>query len=147
MSARPDMMDRMADMWAQGFSLSMVARDVGATRCSVAGKIARARLKGDLRFQPRTPGNQHTTPLAAKSVPEAVGEPRVVERGPLEPCRPRRLVELRPGQCRFPVNAPERGGEFLFCSAPVSVSRSGYCAVHAVLTRAGAGSSGKAAWR
>jgi hypothetical protein len=148
-------LDRMADMWALSLSLRVIASELGVSRSIIAGKIGRARDRGDARFPPRTPGNQHshnTEPgaPAAKSAPEA---PEVAERRPggsltAPSCRPRRLVELRPGQCRFPINSPDRGGEFLFCSAPVTRFGENYCADHAVLVRAGASSSaGKAAWR
>jgi hypothetical protein len=42
------------------------------------------------------------------------------------------LVELRPHQCRFPVEERSAGeviGRFLFCAAPVAEGR-GYCATH-----------------
>lgn len=40
------------------------------------------------------------------------------------------LLELEPGQCRWPVND---GAPFLFCAAP-SLRGSSYCACHASLS-------------
>jgi hypothetical protein len=40
------------------------------------------------------------------------------------------LFKLQPGQCHWPVNAPERGGVFLYCSAPVAKPRAVYCEAH-----------------
>lgn len=39
------------------------------------------------------------------------------------------MMEIRSGQCRWPVNAPERGGEFLFCGHEVADGKS-YCQHH-----------------
>jgi hypothetical protein len=40
------------------------------------------------------------------------------------------LAKLQPGQCHWPVNAPERGEVFLYCSAPVAKPRAVYCEAH-----------------
>lgn len=39
------------------------------------------------------------------------------------------MIDIRSGQCRWPVNAPERGGEFLFCGHEVAAGKS-YCQHH-----------------
>ena len=39
------------------------------------------------------------------------------------------MMDIRSGQCRWPVNAPERGGEFLFCGHEVASGES-YCQHH-----------------
>lgn len=39
------------------------------------------------------------------------------------------MMDIRSGQCRWPVNSPERGGEFLFCGHEVADGKS-YCVHH-----------------
>lgn len=39
------------------------------------------------------------------------------------------MMDLRSGMCRWPVNSPERGGEFLFCGHEVASGES-YCQHH-----------------
>jgi hypothetical protein len=41
------------------------------------------------------------------------------------------LVALKPGQCHYPLNDPERGGEFFFCAEPIAKSGANYCNRHA----------------
>ncbi len=61
----------------------------------------------------------------------------------------KRLIDLEPGACSFPVNNPPRGGVFLFCGAPVEnqsgsrVRVSSYCQRHIEFVRSNSGSGGK----
>ena len=51
------MIDAIAALWAQEppLPLSAIAHELGLTRGSIAGRVARARRNGDPRFQPRPP--------------------------------------------------------------------------------------------
>ena len=52
------MIDAIAALWAQEphLPLSAIADELGLTRGSIAGRVARARRKGDLRFPARPIG-------------------------------------------------------------------------------------------
>jgi hypothetical protein len=181
-------LDAIAALWAQepSLPLSTIASELGATRGAIAGQIARARRKGDPRFGLRPPGNQHTAPRdaesdrkprpapvvaepqgsppTAKSSPEAVEEPKVVESRPggsraaangvLEPApikaaAPVRceggvsLVDLPRDGCRYPVN---ESGPIRFCGARCDFGKS-WCACHAAIVRSGVGVSGARTFR
>lgn len=77
-------------------------------------------------FNPRVPLVFGTVARKPRPVGDAPPEPEPLEL---------RLEELEFDQCRWPVNAPERGGRFLFCGAdvdladPPSVGRH-WCAYH-----------------
>ena len=49
--------DQLAELWAAGATLSDIGLKLGGSRSLVAGRIARARARGDLRFalRPKTP--------------------------------------------------------------------------------------------
>jgi hypothetical protein len=113
-------------MWAEGATMGEIAQATGETRSAIAGAIDRARKAGDVRFVSR-PTPIKPSPVKPKPAP-IVASVSV---------RPVPFVELRPGQCRWPVNSPERGGVFLCCSAPVEKSRANYCARHGAIARRG----------
>ena len=115
--------DQLAELWAAGATLSDIGLKLGGSRSLVAGRIARARARGDLRFalRPKTPKRERALkPLIVKPVGPAV----FVER------KGKPLVALKPGQCHYPLNDPERGGEFLFCAEPIAKSGANYCSRH-----------------
>jgi hypothetical protein len=114
-------LDRMAELWADNKPLSGIADELGVSRSLVAGHVSRARSRGDDRFKPRPPT------LKPRPAPRPAPTTVRLERGPLP------LWDLRPGQCRFPVNDPPRGGKFLFCAESVSQAGANYCTSHAQL--------------
>ena len=44
--------DQLAELWASGATLSDIGLKLAGSRSLVAGRIARARARGDLRFPP-----------------------------------------------------------------------------------------------
>jgi hypothetical protein len=121
--------DQLAELWAAGATLSDIGLKLGGSRSFIAGRIARARARGDLRFalRPPTPKKERAPkPLIVKpAVVKPVGTAAFVER------KGKPLVALKPGQCHYPLNDPERGGEFLFCAEPIAKSGANYCSRHA----------------
>jgi hypothetical protein len=78
-----------------------------------------------LRFALRPPTPKKERPLIVESaLVKPVGPAAFVER------KGKRLVALKPGQCHYPINDPERGGEFLFCGEPIAKSGANYCSRH-----------------
>ena len=124
--------DQLAELWAAGATLSDVGLKLGGSRSLVAGRIAKARARGDLRFalRPPTPKKKRAPkPLIVKpAVVKPVGPAAFVER------KGKPLAALKPGQCRYPLNDPERGGEFLFCAEPIAKSGANYCSRHTEIT-------------
>jgi transposase-like protein len=66
--------DRVADLWRRGATLTDIARELGASRGSIARRIARERKAGDSRFRPRPP--PPTKPRVLKPADENVGNRR-----------------------------------------------------------------------
>ena len=95
---------------------------LGVSRGKVAGAIDRARKAGDLRIPPRPPKAR-----AIKPPDENVGNRRA-RPAPPPPPRPRLLIELRQGQCLWPVGEAA-DGRHLFCGQPRD-SRRPYCEAH-----------------
>ena len=120
--------DQLAELWAAGATLSDIGFKLGGSRSLVAGRIARARARGDLRFalRPRTPKKERAPKelIVKPAVVKPVGPAAFVER------KGKPLVALKPGQCHYPLNDPERGGEFLFCAEPIAKSGANYCSRH-----------------
>ena len=153
--------DDIAELWRQEppLPLSAIAHELGLTRGSIAGRVARARRNGDERFptRPRPTAEriskpaavrprQKPEPIVAVCFPNGGKSPRPVVavasptrfRSATKPqgdpalraVEPLPLTSLQADQCRWPINAPERGGAFLFCAAPASGN---YCARHAAM--------------
>jgi hypothetical protein len=130
-------MDRIATLRRQGVGPRASARRLGTSAGVVSGLLARARRRTNERFKPTPPrprmqSEKMTAPVvkpivAAKpqplpSLPSKVADAEVADALP--------LAKLQPGQCHWPVNAPERGEVFLYCSAPVAKPRAVYCEAH-----------------
>jgi hypothetical protein len=62
--------DQLAELWAAGATLSDIGRKLGGSRSLVAGRIARARARGDLRFglRPKTPKKERAPKLLIAAV-------------------------------------------------------------------------------
>jgi hypothetical protein len=119
--------DRLAELWSdEGLSMSQIASLLEVSRGTVAGRVDRLRKSGDDRFKPR-PSTLKIRPAPRPAAATTASAPAGPKRGPLL------LWELQPGQCRFPVNDPPRGGKFLFCAESVSQAGANYCASHAQL--------------
>lgn len=141
----------LADMWADGKSLGMIAGVLGFTRSAVAGKMQRLRL--DKRptaervkriFPPCKPRAKRISQATARQRPSAPilrALPDIPYDGPLvtidhlgeinapDGPGPVALLKLRPSHCRRPlwgVVKPATVDGFMFCGAP-TVGGS-YCA-------------------
>lgn len=116
-------------MWREGFSASCIAGEIpGVTRNAVIGKIRRLGIASE------APERK----LAAPRKPRRVVSRKPPDEPALEPFVPppdggRNIIELRSGECRFPVG--ERDGAHLFCGARTRFGS--WCEAHrAVVFRA-----------
>lgn len=137
----------VADLWLHDMTLNQIAVRLGVSRSAVAGRVARARLRGDPRFGLRAPGNQHTTPrnveskpslrpprekrVAAPVAPVAVAPAVVAVEA--APRRGRLLIEMGWRDCRYAIGAA-LDGRHMFCGRPQARGRP-YCAACDELVR------------
>ena len=127
-------LDIIAQLWATGASLTDIGVRLGESRSVIAGRIARARARGDARFAPRPAAPRKVRVI--KPPGESVGNRhRQVAAEPAP--RPATLADLRPGRCRFPVSDPPpgHGVEMLFCAAPVAQLGANYCELQEAVAR------------
>lgn len=134
-------MTLLRDLVAQGLTSSALAAALGVTRNAVLGKCHRHGISvGGGKPAPRP------TPKSGPRVSKSVAPPR--PRAPARPPAPRPtaivaqvpvlrvaapaaavgLLDLRFGQCRFPLGG-SRARAVLFCGAPALTGRS-YCEDH-----------------
>ena len=152
------MIDDIAALWTQEppLSLSAIAHELGLTRGSVAGKIARSRRNGDERFPTRpvgprpTAARQRSKPVVAAASPNRVPGAGKTPRPIVATSSPTRfasigkqpaiaqpqeeglsLWELEEGQCRWALNSAGHGLQLRFCALPIAHGR--YCARHAAM--------------
>ena len=118
-----------AELWAAGAPLSDMGLKLGESRSVIAGRIARARARGDGRFGPRPPKPRPAGQVARPPVAKPIAV--------VTPVRPMPFVELPlTGRCSFPINSPPRGGVLMCCAKAVVTNPRGavYCAEHLALT-------------
>ena len=151
--------DLLAEYWGSGQPLSAAAEALGFTRSAVAGRISRARKRGDERFPKRAFGprkripkpaaarpRQKPKPIVAaasptrlRNLPPAVSSPGAAVHLPEAPplCEGGLLlVELRPGQCKFAVNDSTGLSEpHRFCSAAAARSGASCCSRHEAMMK------------
>lgn len=130
--------DLLKVRWAEGVTLSFIAAEVGRTRNAVAGRVHR------LGLTPRAPGWPGSSNKAAKPVQknrEITIMPKRKEEPPEFKADPIKeeayvdgtgvaLLDLEPTQCRWPLNAPSRGGQYFFCGDPNVGGGLAYCRCH-----------------
>jgi hypothetical protein len=135
--------DRIAELWSEARALSEIGAELGVSRSTIAGKIARARRRGDDRFGARSPSPGPKPRPRLKPRPKVrevrPGAPGVGNRRALPPVPPLAAVSLAallPGQCKWPVNdrPPGRMIEIEFCARPAAPG-SPYCEEHTRRTR------------
>jgi GcrA cell cycle regulator len=139
----PERVARMKFLWLDGKSASEVAREIGATRNMVIGKVHRMGLHKQrperltVEAIQRGAVNRETVLRALKLKPEPLPPE---DARPLPKSRPTILTELGPDHCRWPLGDPKDEG-FHFCGAPIAqrkkggrVQRPSYCQVHAELS-------------
>ena len=134
--------DQLAELWSSGASLTDIGVKLGKSRSVIAGRIARARARGDLRFAPRPPKPKAAPQIRRlKPAGEEVGNRRRVPDAPAP--QPATLVELQAGRCKFPVSDPPpgHGVEMLFCAAPVAQFGANYCELHELVARVSSSAS------
>src|SRR5271165_2424964 len=115
---RAALLNRISRLWLEGQTQAAIARQLDTVPSAIAGIVARARQRGDDRFVRRSPGARprESKPKMRRVKP---AEMAVGNRRPAAPVAvvreldtPARrdggllLIDLRPAQCRFPVNDP-----------------------------------------
>lgn len=125
-------------MWAEGLSASVIGAKIGMSRNAVIGKRIRIGLPG-------RGGNGGGWRRSREDLAAHIQELRTFEtkmKAALPKYQPKTqadgdapvplmisLLDLTDQMCRWPVNSPERGGEFLFC-AHEKDRGSPYCSFH-----------------
>jgi GcrA cell cycle regulator len=164
-----DLIDRVSTLWRQGISAKDIARLVkgGLTKNGVIGRMHRMDIDPGLppsgrrwrtpthprgvqrpvKARPPRPSRAKHAPPAA-SLPLPVPEPPPKPKPPPRPPKPPRrmppggwtLLDLESEQCKWPLNSPPRGGEYLFCGERAFDSGP-YCEYHAQLGFSGKGTA------
>lgn len=135
-------------LWAEGLSASACAWRLGGFdhcadggRSAVIGKVHRLKLNG------RATNRVHRAPVKRKPAPKpprkAMRTPTPLEvlfkqEDPMIPVeeifipldKRKGVLDLEPGDCRFPIGDPKEDG-FHFCGQPAAVGLS-YCRAHAI---------------
>lgn len=134
--------DRVAvltKLWAEGWSASQIAGKLGGvTRNGVIGKVHRLELPrrrttqraaaAPRRRRKAASGRKPHPWRSQPPMPPRPSAPRAARPLPLpeaEPCRIA-LLDLREGQCRWPIGDPREAG-FAFCGHP---ARRSFCDSH-----------------
>jgi len=136
-------------LWNEGLSVSSIMIQLGVkSRNMVIGKANRLGL-GPRKQTPESisEGMRRGKPLPALKAPKKlafVGGWRALKTGPKKPphlptltedqkeyiCgKGIPLLELASSHCRWPINEPPKGGEYLFCGAK-KMEGSSYCEFH-----------------
>jgi GcrA cell cycle regulator len=144
----PERLTRARDLWNQGWSAGMIARDLGdTTRNAVIGRMHRDRMK-ELGISKRT---RTTIPtVGVKRRTNASANPRKDRRKPMNAImRPPKvkpepillflveptaetavsLMDLSHRHCRYPVGVATGAGQ-MFCGADKWAPKSSFCAWH-----------------
>lgn len=139
--------EKLADLWKAGLSCSLIAKELGdgATRNSVIGKVHRLKLAGRVTAEQLARGPAPHSgrgpdrkvrvtkalrialgkPLKLAPLKKAKEKPRGEAWEPIPGFAPVSLLDLEPGQCRWPVGSD---GTHTFCGA--TVGHGPYCPHH-----------------
>ncbi len=134
--------DRLRELWAEGKSASVIGGELGRSKNAVIGKVHRLRLPtrvGGKACVRKKPGPKAYNPGAFRKSrakpPElhAARQPRPPRPQEVPPPEARMvsLLELQPGDCKWPIGDPVQTG-FGFCGAKRFASFC-YCQHHVAL--------------
>jgi GcrA cell cycle regulator len=116
----------LTQMWSAGYSAGQIAKQMGdLSRSAVIGKIWRMgleRRREASRYKPVQVKLPKPRPEPLKFAPQPL--PRFTEPTVTPPLKS--LLDLEPGDCRYPIGDPRESG-FGFCAKP-RLSGSVYCA-------------------
>ena len=125
-------------LWMEGHSATDIAQRMGGvSRNAVIGKLHRMGLSREGRAAPAKPARIKApkparAPKAVKS--KVSTRPKRILRADDLEREGHPIMSLTRHQCRWPVNAPPRGGEHLFCGDETVPGKS-YCEGHAATAR------------
>jgi hypothetical protein len=122
----PELDAEVRDLWELGWPSVAIAEEIGATKNSIIGRAFRQKWVWASRRV------THAPKLAA---PPPSGQPPT-------------LLDLKPHQCKWPVNEPPKGGTYLFCGEG-TINGNSYCEAHAAIGFSGKGTAPptvKAGW-
>ena len=131
-------LDLLRERWKEGVSAPAIAREIGATRNAVLGKVFRLRQAGENMSSRATPANPHRKRKAAKyrGIAKAVKKYRSqtpylslvsVPAGPGVP-----FLERRSFECAYITEG--EGVESICCGSPVAPHSPSYCDGHHAAT-------------
>jgi len=112
--------EKLRRLWADGLSASDIAKELGATRSGVLGKVMRLGLtpRKSTEFKPGPPRPRRPKAVRKRPVvaplPPAAPAPPEPEKKPY--MRRLQLLQLTERHCRWPIGDPHRH-PFYFCAA------------------------------
>lgn len=117
-------MDDVKALYEKGLTYGQISKELGLTRCTIAGVIRRLKKKGSVKCDRlRLPPVVIRKPKP-KPDPKAVAKPSEVDGS--------EFMDLRRDQCRFPIRS--EGTKHWFCTSD-KIEGSSYCAYHSSTTR------------
>jgi hypothetical protein len=118
-------------MLAKKMSARQIAEHFDVTRNSVIGVVHRSKALSAIGFAHKFGGWRKATltPRTIRPKRVAVPKPELIE---VIPPRFITLMELKRGECKWPVNDAARGELHLFCGTPAEPDKP-YCCTHAPL--------------
>lgn len=124
--------------WEEGAFGSVIGKELSRTKNSVIGRANRLGLakrnsgwptKNNAAIRKLPEGSRRNVREAAlKLFAQIADAPEIVPAASADGVEGTPLLELRDGQCRWPLNDPW-GGKLLFCKE-MAIEKSSYCACH-----------------
>lgn len=121
----------LRNLWGGRYSASEIGLELGRSRSAILGRVFRLGMSD----KKRATAQQQKHRIEAKRRPARTVPPitssKPLVRAKIKAPAPLNLLlcDLEPGQCRWPVNTPKNGGEYLFCGHPKHKTSS-YCEAH-----------------
>jgi GcrA cell cycle regulator len=123
----PNEISTLTQLWPL-WPASVIAERLGRSRNAVIGQVSRQRRAGlKLKSEPMRPKPKSSRPRSPRKpqLKLIMTEPKPPPRYIQCPCQ---LIELEPGQCKWPFGNPHEHG-FYFCGA-IAFDDAPYCPVH-----------------